>query len=143
MTAAPQTWLEPTPKGLYCAPGDFFIDPAWPVARAVVTHGHGDHARPNNRRVLATPETLAIMKSRFGEEAGGSLQPLRYGETIRLGDVAVRLAPAGHVLGSAQIVLEHGGRPARASRDHKRPPHPPIRPPSPRRPVVSVTLSAL
>src|SRR5260370_22255674 len=93
MPAAPQTWLEPTPKGLYCAPGDFFIDPAWPVARAVVTHGHGDHARPNNRRVLATPDTLAIMKSRFGEEAGGSLQPLRYGATIRLRHVAVRLTP--------------------------------------------------
>src|SRR5258708_15698307 len=120
MTAAPQTWLEPTPKGLYCAPGDFFIDPAWPVARAVVTHGHGDHARPNNRRVLATPETLAIMKSRFGEEAGGSLQPLRYGETIRLGDVAVRLAPAGHLLRSSQIVLAHG-----RSRGHRSRRHPP------------------
>src|SRR5260221_11635760 len=86
--------------------------------------GEGDHARPNTRRVLATPETLAIMKSRFGEEAGGSLQPLRYGETIRLGDVAVRLAPAGHVLGSAQIVLEHGGSLLVGPCDYKRPPHP-------------------
>src|SRR5258708_8490758 len=123
MAGEHQLGLERPPKGLYCAPGDFFIDPAWPVARAVVTHGHGDHARPNNRRVLATPETLAIMKSRFGEEAGGSLQPLRYGETIRLGDVAVRLAPAGHVLGSAQIVLEYGGCPRAAPR--RLPRHPP------------------
>lgn len=122
--AAPQTWLKPTSKGLYCAPGDFFIDPAWPVARAVVTHGHGDHARPNNRHVLATPATLAIMQSRFGAEAGGSLQSLPYGETIRLGDVSVRLAPAGHVLGSAQIVLEHGGGRVVVSGDYKRRPDP-------------------
>lgn len=125
MTAVkPETWLKPTTKGLYCAPGDFFIDPAWPVARAVVTHGHGDHARPNNRQVLATPQTLAIMQSRFGAEAGGVLQPLAYGETLRLGEVAVRLAPAGHVLGSAQIVLEHAGSRVVVSGDYKRRPDP-------------------
>src|SRR5260221_7551930 len=105
--------------------------------------GEGDHARPNTRRVLATPETLAIMKSRFGEEAGGSLQPLRYGETIRLGDVAVRLAPAGHVLGSAQIVLEYGGRPRGLSRGHKRPPPPPPAPLQPPRRAVFLTPGAL
>lgn len=125
MTATkPETWLKPTTKGLYCAPGDFFIDPAWPVARAVVTHGHGDHARPNNLQVLATPQTLAIMQSRFGAEAGGTLQPLGYGDTLRLGEVAVRLAPAGHVLGSAQIVLEHAGSRVVVSGDYKRRPDP-------------------
>ncbi|HEX7969027.1 MAG TPA: ligase-associated DNA damage response exonuclease [Stellaceae bacterium] len=138
-SAAPQTWLKPTSKGLYCAPCDFFIDPAWPVARAVVTHGHGDHARPNNRNVLATPETLAIMKSRFGEEAGGALQPVRYGETTRLGDVAVRLAPAGHVLGSAQIVLEHAGSRVVVSGDYKRRPDPTCAPFEPQACDVFIT----
>ena len=72
----PSSWLFPRPEGLYCAPGDFFIDPIRPVARAVITHGHGDHARPNNAAVLATPETIGIMQVRFGEAAGGSLDPL-------------------------------------------------------------------
>ena len=116
----PRTWLKPTPNGLYCVPGDFFIDPAQPVERAVITHGHGDHARSGNRHVLATPETLAIMRTRLGEEAGVSLQPLGYGETIRLGDVVLRLAPAGHVLGSAQVVMEHGGSRVVVSGDYKR-----------------------
>ena len=121
MTAPkPETWLKPTAKGLYCEPGDFFIDPALPVPRAVVTHGHGDHARANNRHVLATPETIAIMQSRFGEEAGGTLEPLGYGETIDLGGVSLRLAPAGHVLGSAQVVLEHRGCRVVVSGDYKR-----------------------
>jgi len=120
----PETWLRPTSQGLYCAPGDFFIDPAVPVARAVITHGHGDHACPGNRHVLATPQTLAIMQSRMGEEAAGTLQPLAYGETLRLGDVTLRLVPAGHVLGSAQVVLEHGGSRVVVSGDYKRRPDP-------------------
>jgi putative mRNA 3-end processing factor len=116
----PETWLKPTAKGLYCEPGDFFIDPASPAARAVITHGHGDHARPNNHHVLATPETLAIMRARFADAAGHSLQPLGYGQTIRLGDVSLRLAPAGHVLGSAQVVLEYRGGRIVVSGDYKR-----------------------
>jgi putative mRNA 3-end processing factor len=116
----PETWLRPTPQGLYCLPGDFFIDPASPVERALITHGHGDHARPYNRQVLATPETIAIMRRRLGEEAGRVLQPLAYGETIHLGEVSVRLLPAGHVLGSAQVVLERGGYRVVVSGDYKR-----------------------
>ncbi|HYM04584.1 MAG TPA: ligase-associated DNA damage response exonuclease, partial [Stellaceae bacterium] len=116
----PETWLKPTSKGLYCEPGDFYVDPAWPQKRAVITHGHGDHARPRNHHVLATRETIAIMRNRFGEEAGRSLQPLAYGETLRLGDVAIRLAPAGHVLGSAQAVLEYQGSRVVVSGDYKR-----------------------
>jgi len=116
----PESWLKPTPKGLYCEPGDFFVDPASPAKRAVITHGHGDHARPNHHHVLATPETLAIMRQRFGEEAGRSLQPLRYGEAMRLGEVTVTLAPAGHVLGSAQVVMEHQGSRVVVSGDYKR-----------------------
>jgi putative mRNA 3-end processing factor len=140
MTAAkPETWLKPTAKGLYCEPGDFFIDPASPAARAVVTHGHGDHARANNQHVLATPETLAIMQSRFGEEAGGTLQVLRYGETLSLGDVSVQLVPAGHVLGSAQVVLEHRGCRVVVSGDYKRRPDPTCPPFEPQRCDVFVT----
>jgi putative mRNA 3-end processing factor len=116
----PETWLKTTSRGLYCEPGDFFIDPASAVARAVITHGHADHARPNHERVLATSGTLAIMRHRLGEAAGAMLQPLDYGERIRLGEVEVRLAPAGHVLGSAQVVLEYRGSRAVVSGDYKR-----------------------
>ncbi|HUH83440.1 MAG TPA: ligase-associated DNA damage response exonuclease [Stellaceae bacterium] len=116
----PEQWLRPTAEGLYCIPGDFYIDPAVPVERAVITHGHGDHARAGNRRVLATPETIAIMESRFGEEAVGATQALRYGERIALGGVDLTLVPAGHVLGSAQVALEHGGTRIVVSGDYKR-----------------------
>src|SRR5215469_13775411 len=105
----PEAWLRATPSGLYCEPGDFFIDPTRPVDRAVVTHGHGDHARPGNTRVLATPETIAIMRQRYGDDAGGSLQRTGYGETVTISTVSVKLCPAGHVLGSAQAVIEYQG----------------------------------
>src|SRR5579862_200851 len=118
----PETWLYPTRAGLYCEPGDFFIDPVQPVPRAVVTHGHGDHARPGNGAVLATRATLDIMRLRYGDDAGGTLQPVEYGETIALGPVALRMLPAGHVLGSAQVVLEHSGCRVVVSGDYKRRP---------------------
>jgi putative mRNA 3-end processing factor len=124
----PGTWIKATPAGLYCEPGDFYIDPVAPVPRAVITHGHGDHARPGNERVLATPGTIAIMRLRYGKLAGGSLQPLDYGETITSGDVAVRLAPAGHVLGSAQVVLDYHGTRTVVSGDYKRRPDPTCEP---------------
>jgi putative mRNA 3-end processing factor len=120
IAADPAGWLRPAPAGLYCEPGDFYIDPLHPVARAVVTHGHADHARAGNGRVLATAETLAIMRARWGEAAGGSLQPLGYGAAVAIGGVTVRLAPAGHVLGSAQVVLERRGRRVVVSGDYKR-----------------------
>jgi putative mRNA 3-end processing factor len=121
MPALPiERWLYPAESGLYCAAGDFYIDPQRPVDRAIVTHGHSDHARPNNRAVLATPETLAIMGVRMGTSAGGVLQPLAYGETLTIGDATVRLVPAGHVLGSAQVVIEHAGGRAVVSGDYKR-----------------------
>ena len=116
----PESWIRPTPQGLYVEPGDFFIDPVRPATRAVVTHGHGDHARPGNKAVLATAETLAIMRARYGDAAGDTLQAAAYGETLRLGDVTLRLAPAGHVLGSAQVVLEHRGCRVVVSGDYKR-----------------------
>lgn len=116
----PEDWLKATERGLWCAPADLYIDPVRPVERAVVTHGHADHARPGNGRVLATPETLAIMRARYGEAAARQAQPLGYGEILDLGDVTVRLVPAGHVLGSAQVVLEHAGRRIVVSGDYKR-----------------------
>ena len=118
----PETWIRTSSAGLYCEPGDFYIDPVRPVPRAVITHGHGDHARPGNERVLATPGTIAIMQERYGEAAGVSLQPLAYGEILAAGDVTVRLLPAGHVLGSAQIVLEYRGSRVAVSGDYKRRP---------------------
>jgi putative mRNA 3-end processing factor len=116
----PETWLRPTRSGLYCEPGDFYIDPTEAVARAAITHGHSDHARPGNGAVLATSETLAIMRQRYGGDAGGSLQAAAYGEAVAIGDVSVTLVPAGHVLGSAQIVLDHRGSRVVVSGDYKR-----------------------
>ncbi len=114
--------LSPRPEGLYCPSGDFFIDPVRPVARALVTHGHSDHARAGHGAVLATRETLDIMGLRYGEGFAGSTQAAKPGETIRLGDSCVTFHPAGHVLGSAQICVEQDGLRIVASGDYKRAP---------------------
>jgi putative mRNA 3-end processing factor len=135
----PESWIKTTPAGLYCEPGGFHIDPVRPVPRAVITHGHADHARSGNERVLATPGTIAIMQQRYGEAAGGSLQPLRYGESLAAGDVTVRFVPAGHVLGSAQIVLEYRGSRIVVSGDYKRRPDPTCAPFEPCRCDVFIT----
>ncbi len=83
-----QTWLKVLPNGLFCEPGGFYIDPLRPVDRAVITHGHSDHARPGHRAVLATAQTLAIMRARMGEEnAGVNQQALGWHEPVTLGDV--------------------------------------------------------
>ena len=76
-TAKFEDWLKLDGAGLCCAPGGFHIDPVRPVERAVITHGHSDHARPGHGAVLATPETIAIIKARLGTEAAGSFQELR------------------------------------------------------------------
>ena len=123
-TVKAESWVRVTPQGLYVEPGDFFIDPVRSVDRAVITHGHGDHARPGNGEVLATPETIAIMQARYGDGAGANLQPLSYNETLTVGEVGVRLMPAGHVLGSAQVVLDYGASRVVVSGDYKRRPDP-------------------
>ena len=120
----PETWLKVLPQGLYCEPGDFFIDPVRPVDRAVITHGHSDHARPGNRAVLATADTLAVMRARLGEGAGVSQQALDWHEPLTLGEVRIWLSPAGHVLGSAQVAMEYRGSRAVVSGDYKRTPDP-------------------
>jgi putative mRNA 3-end processing factor len=122
MTAPhPGTWMRVTPQGLYCEPGNFFIDPPRAVRHAVITHGHSDHARPDHEAVLATPETLAIMTARMGEgRAGRSQQAIARGEVVTRNGVAIRLVPAGHVLGSAQVVLDWQGSRIVISGDYKR-----------------------
>jgi putative mRNA 3-end processing factor len=135
----PETWLRVTPGGLYCEPGDFFIDPTRPVHRAVVTHGHGDHARPGNRHVLATSGTIAIMQTRYGVDAGGSLQAVGYGEAVMINGVSVTLVPAGHVLGSAQAVIEYRGGRVVVSGDYKRRRDPTCAPFEPRQCDVFIT----
>ncbi|MFI4965507.1 MAG: ligase-associated DNA damage response exonuclease [Caulobacterales bacterium] len=116
----PQDLLCPKPEGLYCAPGDFYIDPVRPVARAVVTHGHADHARAGHGAVLATPETLDIMAERYGLEFAGARQAAAYGEAVARDAVEVTLVPAGHVLGSAQAVVRWKGLTMVVSGDYKR-----------------------
>jgi putative mRNA 3-end processing factor len=112
--------LRPTPAGLYCPPGDFYVDPVRPVDRAVITHGHADHARAGHGAVLATPQTLAIMAERYGEEFAGSREPVGYGETATRDGVSVSMVPAGHVLGSAQAVIRWKGVTMVAAGDYKR-----------------------
>lgn len=120
----PDELLRPRPEGLYCPPGDFFIDPVRPVARALVTHGHSDHARAGHGAVLATAHTLAIMALRHGPDFCASRQAARFGESIDLGGVRVTFHPAGHVLGSAQIAVERNGLRIVASGDYKCRPDP-------------------
>lgn len=115
-----EEWLTPTPQGLFCRPGGFFIDPPAAVDRAVITHGHSDHARFGHRHVLATAETVEVMKVRLGADCAGAFQAQPLGETVRLGDVGVTLRPAGHILGSAQIVIDYRGQRAVISGDYKR-----------------------
>jgi putative mRNA 3-end processing factor len=116
----PQDLLCPKPEGLYCAPGDFHIDPTRPVARAVITHGHADHARAGHGAVLATAETLDIMGERYGAQFAGAMQAAAYGEAVPRDEVEVTLVPAGHVLGSAQAVVRWKGLTMVVSGDFKR-----------------------
>jgi putative mRNA 3-end processing factor len=116
----PQDLLCPKPEGLYCAPGDFYIDPVRPVARAVITHGHSDHARAGHGAVLATEATLDIMGERYGRDFAQAMQAAAYGETVNRDGVEVTLVPAGHVLGSAQAVVRWKGLTMVVSGDYKR-----------------------
>lgn len=105
------------PEGLYCPAGDFYIDPWRPVDRAVITHAHSDHARIGHDHYLAHTDSEGTLRTRLG--AGITLQTLPYGEAIVHNGVQISLHPAGHVLGSAQVRLQHGGRVWVASGDYK------------------------
>lgn len=105
-----------TEKGLYCPDGDFFIDPWRPVGRALITHGHSDHARSGHQQYLATHGALPVMRHRLGAITA---QGIGYGVPLRIGGVTVSFHPAGHVPGSAQIRVERGGEIWVASGDYK------------------------
>src|SRR5690606_2518895 len=112
--------LHPAPAGLYCPAGGFYVDPVRPVDRALITHGHSDHARAGHGHVLATRETLDIMAIRYGADFCGTGQPVDFGETVTIGGARVSFHPAGHVRGSAQIAIETGGVRFCVSGDYKR-----------------------
>lgn len=114
--------IELTPAGPYCAAGDFHIDPWHAVDRAVVTHGHADHARWGSRQYLAAADGLSVFRARLGDTA--DIRPLAYGERISLNGVTVSLHPAGHILGSAQVRVEHRGEVWVVSGDYKTDPDP-------------------
>jgi len=105
-----------TDRGLYCGAGGFFIDPWRPVDRALVTHGHSDHARWGHGAYLATEQALPVMRHRLGEIRA---EGIAYGEVRQIGDVRVSFHPAGHVPGSAQIRLDHKGEVWVVSGDYK------------------------
>jgi putative mRNA 3-end processing factor len=120
----PEDILALTPAGICCKRGSFHIDPTRPVERALITHAHSDHARAGHGAVLATQETLDLMRLRYGDNFAGTAQAIRYGENVRLDGATVTFHPAGHVLGSAQIVVEVEGLRIVASGDYKNVPDP-------------------
>ncbi len=116
-----EQWMQVRPEGLYCAPADIYIDPIEPVPRAIITHGHADHARSGHGHVFATPETIDIMRTRYylGDETREN--GLKYGQRFDLGNgVTLWFASAGHILGSAQAVIEFEGTRVVAAGDYKR-----------------------
>ena len=119
MTAAPFSWIRPEPWGIHIVPADTWVDPSRPVPRALVTHGHADHARGGHGETIATAATLAIMELRYNTREGAV--PVDYGEAVNIGGgVTATFLPAGHVLGSAQILLEHAGERVIITGDYKR-----------------------
>lgn len=116
----PAQLLHPTPKGLYCPPGDFYVDPVSPVSRALITHGHADHARAGHREVWATRQTLDIMAIRYGVDHCNQTHAVELRDSITINGVEVSFWPAGHVLGSAQILVRFAGLQILVSGDYKR-----------------------
>ncbi|MGO9261246.1 MAG: DNA ligase-associated DEXH box helicase [Bryobacteraceae bacterium] len=110
------------PHGLYCPTGDFYIDPWAPVDRAVITHAHADRARPGSRYYLTAETGVALLGEWLGPEA--SVQPLPYGHPLTIGECSVSLHPAGHILGSAQVRIEHRGEVWVVSGDYNPAPDP-------------------
>lgn len=109
--------LVATERGLFCPAGGFHIDPWAPVERAVITHGHADHARPGSRRYLAVDDGLPILRRRLGPNA--NVETMSYGEAIDINGVRISFHPAGHCLGSAQVRVEQAGEVWVVSGDYK------------------------
>ena len=109
--------LSETPAGLYCEVGDFYVDPWRRVPRAVITHAHADHARPGSAKYLAAREGRRLLRTRLGPSA--NIESAAYGETVSMNGVKVSFHPAGHVLGSAQVRIEHQGEIWVVSGDYK------------------------
>lgn len=116
------TLLRLTERGLYCEAGDFHVDPWGPVDRAVVTHAHGDHVAWGCRAYLTSVEGLGVLRSRLQPEA--AVGSLAWGATTSVGGVRISLHPAGHILGSSQVRIEHGGEVWVVSGDYKTDPDP-------------------
>ncbi|PWG79776.1 MBL fold metallo-hydrolase [Pararcticibacter amylolyticus] len=96
-------------NGLYCSAGGFYLDPAKPVKQAVISHAHGDHACPGNEAVYCTLPTAAIMKLRLKKNAGREFRTFNFHEPFFLNQVKITFIPAGHILGSAQVLMEYRG----------------------------------
>jgi putative mRNA 3-end processing factor len=109
--------LQLTEAGLYCAEGDFYVDPWAPVNRAVITHAHADHAAPGSTQYLTTRAGQPVLQARLGTDA--AISTLEYGQQLTVGSVVVSLHPAGHILGSAQVRIEHHGEVVVVSGDYK------------------------
>lgn len=116
----PASWLVTNDIGLYCKPGDFYIDPMNFVHTALITHGHADHARAGHHTVYASRETIAIMKTRYGEDMANTQREIELGRGVQFNDVTVTFFPAGHILGSTQILIEYAGYRVVVSGDYKR-----------------------
>lgn len=123
--------LQLTPNGLYCPDGDFTIDPLQPVNRAVITHGHADHARGGSGSYLCSAESKGILQTRLGPQT--TIETLPYGKPLSVGGVSLSLHPAGHILGAAQVRLEKNGYVCVVSGDYKTAPDPTCRPLEPLR----------
>ncbi|GLQ56908.1 ligase-associated DNA damage response exonuclease [Devosia nitrariae] len=107
-------------RNLHIRAIDTYVDPTVPRARAIVTHGHSDHARSGHGAVLATADTIAVMKTRYGDDCAGQFQEVAFGEPVSIDDVTITLYPAGHILGSAQVLIEHQGQRIVVTGDYKR-----------------------
>ena len=115
-----KSWIEIDSAGMHVVPAGAYVDPVRAVDTALITHGHADHARAGHRHVIATPETLAIMASRYGDNFAETTTALAYGDEMVIGNVKLGMAPAGHVLGSAQIILDYNQTRIIAAGDYKR-----------------------
>ena len=121
-------WVKTENSGLSVLPAKAMIDPVSPQPLALITHGHADHARAGHDHVIATPQTLDIMASRYGQNFAQSVTPLAYGEMLQLGQTQISMASAGHVLGSAQVIVDFQDQRLVAAGDYKRAPDPTCQP---------------